>query len=72
MEAVQLTKKTVKLTTRYYIHPVFHNYAASKKGVTINVKTRRELKPRINCKTGYAQVCICDKSLEKPKKLESI
>ena len=41
--------------------------ARSKKGVIIHVKTRRELKPRINCKTGYCQVNICDKSLEKPK-----
>ena len=67
METVQLAKKTVKLTTKYYVHPVFNNCAASKKGVVINVKTRRELKPRIN--SGYAQVCICDKSLKEKQKI---
>ena len=63
METVELAKKTVKLTTNYFVHPVFGNYAGSKKGVFINVKTRRELKPRINSKTGYCHVNICDKSL---------
>lgn len=45
MEAVQPAKSTVKLTTKYYVHPMFNNYAASKIGVIINVKTKKISKP---------------------------
>ena len=50
---------------KYYKHPVFSNYAASKNGEVINVKTGRNMK-MTNCK-GYLVFSICDKKLEKPK-----
>ena len=58
METVRPEKKTVKITTEYYVHPLFQNYAASKSGEIINIKTKRELKPGINCKSGYCQAYI--------------
>ena len=67
METVRPAKKTVKITTKYYVHPLFQNYAASKSGEMINIKTKRELKPGINCKSGYCQVYIYDKKLIEPK-----
>ena len=60
METVCPEKKTVKITTKYYVHPLFQNYAASKSGEIINTKTKRELKPGINCKSGHCQVYIYD------------
>ena len=60
METVRPEKKTVNITTKYYVHPLFQNYAASKSGEIINIKTKRELKPGINCKSGYCQVYIYD------------
>ena len=50
---------------KYYKHPVFSNYAASKNGEVINVKTGRIIK-MINC-NGYLYFNICGKKLEKPK-----
>ena len=40
---------------------------SSKSGETINIKTKRELKPGINSRTGYTHINICDKTLNKPK-----
>ena len=51
---------------KYYKHPVFSNYAASKNGDVINVKTERILKMKDNGH-GYLYFNICDKKLEKPK-----
>ena len=50
---------------KFYKHPVFSNYAASKDGNIINVKTERNMK-MTNCH-GYLVFSICDKKLEKPK-----
>lgn len=50
---------------KYYQHPVFSNYAASKDGEVINVKTVKILK-MINHRNGYLYFSICDKKLEKP------
>ena len=60
METVRPEKKTVKITTKYYVHPLFQNYPASKSGEIINIKTKRELKPGINYKSGDCQVYIYD------------
>ena len=49
-----------------FIHPVFSNYAASKDGDIINLKTRTIRKPFL-INSGYYQLLICDKSLDKPK-----
>ena len=50
---------------KYYKHPVFSNYAASKNGEVINVKTKKimSIKKRGN---GYLQFTIYNKKLEKP------
>ena len=64
MDTQQLAKKLAK----EYMHPVFSNYAASKSGEIINIKSVKKLHPAINCKTGYCQINVYDKSLEKPKK----
>ena len=53
METVRPEKKTVKITTILILRP-------SKSGEIINIKTKRELKPGINCKSGYCQVYIYD------------
>ena len=60
IETVRPEKKTVKITNKYYVHPLFQNYASSKSGEIINIKTKRELKPGINYKSGYCQVYIYD------------
>ena len=52
---------------KYYKHPVFSNYAASKNGELINVKTKKIIK-MINC-NGYLYFNICDKKLEKKKRI---
>ena len=50
---------------KYYKHPVFSNYGASKNGEVINVKTERILKmTKFN---GYLYFNIYDDKLEKPK-----
>ena len=51
---------------KYYKHPVFSNYVASKNGDVINVKTKRILKMRNNGK-GYLNFGFSDKKLEKTK-----
>ena len=51
---------------KYYKHPVFSKYAASKNGDIINVKTKRIIK-MMNNGFGYLFFNICNKKLEKPK-----
>ena len=51
---------------KYYKHPVFSNYAASKDGEILNVKTGRILK-KIMSDQGYYKFQINDKKLIKPK-----
>ena len=55
------------LEKKFYIHPVFSNYAASKDGEIVNIKTKRILKIQKN-NSGYCQFSVYDKKLEKPKK----
>ena len=50
---------------KYYKHLVFSNYAASKNGDVINVKTKKIIK-MINNGLGYLFFNLCDKKLEKP------
>ena len=49
-----------------YKHPVFTNYAASKNGEIVNVKTGR-IKKMTNNGFGYFFFTLYDKKLEKPK-----
>ena len=51
---------------KYYIHPIFTNYAASKDGEILNVKTGRIFKKNLNDK-GYYNFKVCDKNLIRPK-----
>ena len=51
---------------KYYIHPSFDKYAASKDGEILNVKTGRILK-KILTVNGYLTFKICDKKLIKTK-----
>ena len=51
---------------KYYKHPVFSNYAASKNGDILSLKFEKILKMRDNG-SGYIYFSIRDKKLEKPK-----
>ena len=59
-------KKIVNGGKKFYIHPTFSKYAASKDGEILNVKTGRILKKSLNYK-GYYLFSISDKKLSKPK-----
>ena len=61
-----LRKKVLIDGKKYYIHPIFTNYAASKDGEILNVKTGRILKKNLTDQ-GYYQFSISDKNLSKPK-----
>ena len=50
---------------KYYKHPVFSNYAASKKGEVINVKNERIIK--MTKSNGYLYFGLFDEKLEKKK-----
>ena len=51
---------------KYYRHPVFDNYAASKNGDIISLKTKR-IMSKIKQHSGYFSFNIYDEKLEKPK-----
>ena len=59
-------KKVLIGGKKYYIHPIFTNYAASKEGEVLNVKTGRILKKNLTDK-GYYQFKVNHKKLLKPK-----
>ena len=59
-------KKILNGGKKFYIHPIFSNYAASKDGEILNVKTGRILKKNLT-DHGYYQFKISDKNLIKPK-----
>ena len=50
---------------KYYKHPVFSNYAASKNGDILSLRTEKIL-CMAKC-SGYLKFVICDKKLEKPQ-----
>ena len=50
---------------KYYKHPVFDSYAASKNGDVLSLKSERIM--RMSNYRGYLGFSICDKKLEKPK-----
>ena len=50
---------------KYYKHPVFSNYAASKNGDIVSLKTKRIMSK--NNIRGHLGFKICDKKFEKPK-----
>lgn len=57
-------QKVFILQKRFYFHPVFSNYAASRDSEIINVKTNRIMKMH----SGYCQLLVYDKKLFKPKR----
>ena len=59
-------KKVLFGGKKYYIHPIFSKYAASKEGEILNVKTGRFFKKKLTYQ-GYYQFKISDKNLIKPK-----
>ena len=59
-------KKVLIGGKKYYIHPIFTNYAASKDGEILNVKTGRIFKKNLTDR-GYYQFKVNDKKLIKPK-----
>ena len=59
-------KKILNGGKKFYIHPIFSNYAASKDGEILNVKTGRILKKILN-NNGYYHFRVNDKKLIKPK-----
>ena len=61
-----LNQRIIILKEKYYIHPVFSNYAASKDGKIINVKTRKNLKIYV-INSGYHYFRVYSKNLEKPR-----
>ena len=62
-----MTRKKVLIGgKKYYIHPIFTNYAASKDGEILNVKTGRIFKKNLTDQ-GYYQFKVNDKKLIKPK-----
>ena len=61
----KLKQRVIIEGVKYYKHPVFSNYAASKNGEIVNVKTKKIIR-MIKC-NGYLYFNICDKKLEKPK-----
>ena len=50
---------------KYYKHPVFSNYGASKNGDVMNVKAKKILK-MVKNGSGYLNFTLYDKKLEKP------
>ena len=63
-----LQSRKVKINgEKYYKHPVFDNYAASKKGNIINIKTKKILSKKKNNGNGYLIFCLCNEKLEEKK-----
>ena len=59
-------KKILNGGKKFYIHPIFSNYAASKDGEILNVPTGRILKTNLN-NNGYYHFRVNGKKLIKPK-----
>ena len=60
----KLKQRVIIEGVKYYRHPVFSKYAASKNGEVINVKTGRIIK-MMKDRGGYLRFSIRDKKLEK-------
>ena len=58
-------KRVIFDKKKYYRHPVFTNYAASKNGDILSLKTKKNLKMTKD-RGGYLKCKICNKKLEKP------
>ena len=63
----KLKQRVIIDGVKYYKHPVFSRYAASKNGDILSLKNKKKLK-MLNNGIGYLFFKICDKKFEKPKK----
>ena len=61
------SRKVIINGEKYYKHPVFDNYAASKKGNIINIKRKKILSKKKNNGNGYLIFCLCSEKLEEKK-----
>ena len=61
------SRKVIINGKEYYKHPVFDNYAASKIGNIINIKTKKNLSKKKNNGNGYLIFCLCNEKLEEKK-----
>ena len=52
---------------KYYSHPVFDNYAASKNGDIISLKNKRIISKKRNNGKGYLNFSLCNEKLEEKK-----
>ena len=62
----KIKKRVVFDGVKYYKHPVFYRYAASKNGDILSLKSEKILKMK-KIRGGYLSFVICDKKLKKPK-----
>ena len=62
----KIKKRVIFDGVKYYKHPVFYRYAASKNGDILSLKSEKILKMK-KIRGGYLSFVICDKKLEKPK-----
>ena len=60
-------RKVIINGEKFYKHPVFDNYGASKKGNIINLKTNKILSKKKNNGNGYLIFCLCNEKLEEKK-----
>ncbi|CAH3171545.1 unnamed protein product, partial [Porites evermanni] len=61
------SRKIIINGKKYYKHPVFDNYAASKKGNIINIERKKNLSKKKNNGNGYLIFCLCNEKLEEKK-----
>ena len=61
------SRKVIINGKKYYKHPVFDNYGASKKGNIINIKTKKILSKKRNNGNGYLIFYLCNEKLEEKK-----
>ena len=52
---------------KFYKHPVFDNYAASKNGDVFSLKSKKILSKKRNNGNDYLIFCLCSEKLEKKK-----
>ena len=52
---------------KFYKHPIFDNYVASKNGDIYSLKSKKILSKNKNNGNGYLIFCLCSKKLEKRK-----
>ena len=62
----KIKKRVIFDGVKYYKHPMFYRYAASKNGDILSLKSEKILKMK-KIRGGYLSFVICDKKLEKPK-----